>query len=153
MTIDRLADDIGQARRAMIPDFLVGMLRRTGEELNLPQMASLYILDVGDTPTVGELAERLGRSTSVTSRLVEQMVTRGWVERAEDAEDRRAKRVHITDTGRAFLRGFESVRADAQREVMAYLTEAEQQHVSEAMALLAKASRRRLDEQRAASRD
>ena len=102
MNADQLADDIGQLRRAMIPDFLVGMLRRMGEdEPNLPQVATLYVLDVGTTPTVGELAERLGRSTSVTSRLVDHMVKRGWVNRAEDAEDRRAKRVRITAKGRA----------------------------------------------------
>ena len=154
MVRDQLADDIGQLRRAMIPDFLVGMLRRMGdEEPNMPQVATLYVLDVGATPTVGELAERLGRSTSVTSRLVDHMVKRGWVDRAEDSADRRAKRVLITSKGRSFLREFEGVRAQAQRDVMAYLTADEQRRVSEAMALLGKASRRRLDEQRAASRD
>jgi DNA-binding MarR family transcriptional regulator len=154
MSEDQLADDIGQLRRAMIPELLVGMLRRMGgDEPNLPQVATLYVLDIGATPTVGELAEKLGRSTSVTSRLVDHMVKRGWVDRAEDAADRRAKRVRITPKGRAFLREFEGVRAQAQRDVMAYLTTHEQRHVSEAMALLGKASRRRLDEQSAAPRD
>jgi DNA-binding MarR family transcriptional regulator len=154
MSADQLAEDIGQFRRAIIPEFLVGMLRRMGgDEPNLPLVATLYVLDVGDTPTVGELAERLGRSTSVTSRLVDHMVKRGWVDRAEDIEDRRAKRVQITPKGRSFLRGFEGVRAEAQREVMAHLTADEQRHVSEAMALLAEASRRRLDEQRDTSGD
>ena len=154
MSTDQLADDIGQLRRAMIPDFLVATLRQMGDgEPNLPQVATLYVLDVGATPTVGELADRLGRSTSVTSRLVDHMVKRGWVDRSEDSDDRRAKRVRITSEGRAFLRGFEGVRAQAQREVMAYLTADEQRHVSEAMALLAKASQRRLDEQHDSSRD
>jgi DNA-binding MarR family transcriptional regulator len=61
--------------------------------------------------------------------------------------------VRITPKGRAFLREFEGVRAQAQRDVMAYLTADEQRHVSEAMALLGKASQRRLDEQSAAPRD
>jgi DNA-binding MarR family transcriptional regulator len=154
MSADQLADDIGQLRRAMIPEFLVGMLRRMGDdEPNLPQVATLYVLDVGSTPTVGELAEKLGRSMSVTSRLIDHLVKRGWVDRAEDPADRRAKRVRITRAGRSFLREFEGIRAQAQRDVMAYLTTDEQRHVSEAMALLGKASRRRLDEQSAASRD
>jgi DNA-binding MarR family transcriptional regulator len=154
MSTDQLADDIGQLRRAMIPDFLVGMLRRMGEEEpNLPQVATLYVLDAGATPTVGELADRLARSKSVTSRLVDHMVKRGWVDRAEDPADRRAKRVLITPKGRSFLRTFEGVRAQAQRDVMSYLTADEQRHVSEAMALLAKASRRRLDEHAAAAGD
>lgn len=144
-----MADDIGHFRRAVIPDFLIGMLSQMGDaEPNLPQMATLYLLDAGTTPTVGELADQLGRSMSVTSRLVDQMVKRGWVDRAEDRDDRRAKRLGITAAGRTFLRDFEAVRAQAQREVMTYLTDDEQRQVSQAMALLGKASRRRLDERR-----
>lgn len=150
MMRDQLADDIGLFRRAMIPEFLIGMLRQMGDsEPNLPQMATLYVLDGGATPTVGELADELGRSMSVTSRLVDQLVQRGWVDRAEDVTDRRAKRLQITAKGRTFLRKFEGVRAQAQREVMAYLTDDEQRRVSEAMALLGEASRRRLDERNA----
>ncbi|MBV1851715.1 MarR family winged helix-turn-helix transcriptional regulator [Catellatospora tritici] len=144
---DQLAEDIGLFRRAMIPQFLLGMLRRMGDaEPNLLQVASLYVLDGGARPTVGDLAGQLGRSTSVTSRLVDQLVRRGWIERAEDLADRRAKRLRITPAGRDFLRGFERVRAQAQRELMTYLTDAEQRRVAEAMALLGKASRRHLDE-------
>jgi len=147
---DSLADDIGLFRRAMIPEFLIGMLRQLGDtEPNLLQVATLYALDSGASPTVGELAERLGRSTSVTSRMVDQLVTRGWVDRAEDPTDRRAKRLAITPVGQDFLRNFEGIRARAQREVMAYLTADEQARVAEAMALLGKASRRRLDERNA----
>jgi DNA-binding MarR family transcriptional regulator len=144
---DRLAEDIGHFRRAMIPELLTGMLRQLGDsEPNLPQVATLYVLDGDATPTVGELAEELGRSMSVTSRLIDQLVQRGWVDRAEDGADRRVKRIRITSDGRAFLRRFEGIRAQAQREVMAYLTDDEQRRVSEAMALLGEASRRRLHE-------
>ena len=144
---DSLADDIGLFRRAMIPEFLTGMLRKMGDsEPNLLQMASLYVLDSGVSPTVGELAERLGRSTSVTSRMVDQMVARTWVDRTEDAADRRAKRLAITAAGRNLLREFEQVRAQAQREVMGYLTADEQRIVAQGMALLGKASQRRIDE-------
>ncbi|GAB4048392.1 MarR family winged helix-turn-helix transcriptional regulator [Catellatospora paridis] len=144
---DQLAEDIGLFRRALIPDFLLGLLRRMGdEEPNLLQMASLYALDAGPHPTVRDLAEQVGRSMSVTSRLIDQLVRRGWVERAEDPADRRAKRLRITPAGRDYLRAFERVRAQAQRQLMAYLTDDEQRQVSEAMALLGKASRRHLDE-------
>ena len=147
MTKDQLGEDIGDFRRAVIPEFLIGMLSQMSDaEPNLPQMATLYLLDAGATPTVGELADQLGRSMSVTSRLADHMVKRGWVDRAEDPEDRRVKRLAITAAGRTFLRSFESVRAQAQREVMTYLTDDEQRQVSEAMALLGKASRRRVDE-------
>lgn len=147
MTKDRLAEDIGLFRRAVLPHFLMGMLRQLGDaEPNLPQVATLYFLDAGASPTVGELAGQLGRSISVTSRLVDAMVKQGWVDRIEDPADRRARRLGITTGGRAFLRDFEGVRAQAQREVVSSLTDDEQRLVSEAMELLGKASRRRLDE-------
>lgn len=151
---DQLAEDIGLFRRALIPDFLLGLLRRMGdEEPNLLQMATLYVLDSGPHPTVRDLAEQVGRSMSVTSRLIDHMVRRGWVERDEDAADRRAKRLRITPAGRDYLRAFERVRAQAQRQLMTYLTDDEQRQVSEAMALLGKASRRHLDERDADPRD
>ncbi|WP_144126471.1 MarR family winged helix-turn-helix transcriptional regulator [Catellatospora sichuanensis] len=144
---DQLAEDIGLFRRALIPDFLLGLLRRMGdEEPNLLQMATLYVLDSGPHPTVRDLSEQVGRSMSVTSRLIEHMVRRGWVERTEDPADRRAKRLQITPAGRDYLRAFERVRAQAQRQLMTYLTDDEQRQVSQAMALLGKASRRHLDE-------
>ncbi|MEV4415664.1 MarR family transcriptional regulator [Catellatospora sp. NPDC049609] len=144
---DQLAEDIGLFRRAVIPDFLLGLLRRMGDtEPNLLQMATLYVLDTGPHPTVRDLAGQLGRSMSVTSRLIDQMVRHGWVERDEDPVDRRAKRLRITPAGRDYLRSFERVRAEAQRQLMTYLTDDEQRLVAEAMALLGKASRRHLDE-------
>ncbi|MEU8002378.1 MarR family winged helix-turn-helix transcriptional regulator [Catellatospora sp. NPDC049111] len=145
--LDQLAQDIGLFRRALIPDFLLGLVRRMGdEEPNLLQMATLYVLDSGPEPTVRDLAEQLGRSMSVSSRLVEHMVRRDWIERTEDPADRRAKRLRITPAGRDYLRAFERVRAQAQQQLMTYLTDDEQRQVSEAMALLGKASRRHLDE-------
>lgn len=147
---DQLAEDIGLFRRAVIPDFLLGLLRRMGDtEPNLLQMATLYALDVGARPTVRDMAAQLGRSMSVTSRLLDQMVRRGWVERAEDPADRRARRLRITPAGQDYLRAFERARADAQRQLTTYLSEEEQAVVTEAMALLGKASRRHLDERHA----
>jgi DNA-binding MarR family transcriptional regulator len=144
---DQLAADIGLFRRALIPDFMLDLLRRMGDaEPNLLQVATLYVLDGGGRPTVRDLAARIGRSMSATSRLVDQLVRRGWVDRAEDPDDRRAKRLELTPAGTDFLRGFERARAKAQRELTKYLTDDEQRLVSEAMALLGKASRRYIDE-------
>jgi DNA-binding MarR family transcriptional regulator len=144
---DQLADDIRQFRRAVIPDLLLGMLRRMDDaEPNLLQVATLYVRDAGARPTVRDLASQIGRSMSVTSRLIDLLVRRGWVDRAEDPDDRRARRLRITTAGSDYLRAFEQVRAQAQRQLMTYLSDDEQRVVSEAMALLGKASRRHLDE-------
>lgn len=144
---EQLAADIGLFRRGLIPDFMLELLRRVGDaEPSLLQVATLYVLDAGSRPTVRDLAARIGRSMSATSRMVDQLVRRGWVDRGEDPDDRRAKRLELTPAGSDFLRGFERARATAQLALTRYLTDDEQRLVSEAMALLGKASRRYIDE-------
>lgn len=85
----------------------------------------------------------LGRSTSATSRLLDQLVERGLISRREDEHDRRAKRVAITDSGRTLIATLERQRADAQITVMEHLSAEEQAIVTQAMTLLAEAGKRR----------
>ncbi|WP_433253541.1 MarR family winged helix-turn-helix transcriptional regulator [Streptosporangium sp. CA-135522] len=141
---DRLADDLGDFRRALIPGFILQLLRGfEGDEPSVIQIATLYVLDHSALPTLRELAERIDRSVSATSRLVDQLVRRGMVDRHEDPDDRRARRIALTESGTDFLRGFERARADAQLKVMAHLTAEEREIVTRAMSLLGEASRRR----------
>lgn len=143
---DQLAEDIGAFRRALIPEVLISLTRglRDGD-FSLLQIGTLYVLDAEGSTTVKALADRVGRSVSATSRLIDGLLARGLVDRREDEQDRRLRRVALTTAGSAFLRGFERSRADAQREVMAHLTDEEQQLVTHAMTLLADAARRRQD--------
>jgi DNA-binding MarR family transcriptional regulator len=105
-------------------------------------MATLALLDDLGELASSRLAGYLGRSPSATSRLVDQLVKRGWVARREDAGDRRVKRVALEPAGRDFLARFERRRAEAQLGVMAALTPAERARVLDAMRLLAEAARR-----------
>lgn len=69
--------------------------------LSLTQVKSLFLLQHCDEEiSVGELAERLGISLAATSRTVEGLLQRGWLERREDEHDRRMKRVTLTPEGR-----------------------------------------------------
>ncbi|MCP3799296.1 MarR family transcriptional regulator [Allokutzneria sp. A3M-2-11 16] len=145
---DRLAEEIGTVRRELLSEFVVSVVRGVGD-LQLIQVATLYLLDTGRTPTVKDLADHIGRSVSATSRMVEQLVAKGLAGRREDSEDRRAKRVHLTDEGREFLRGFERTRAEAQLGLMTYLSEEDQQIVARSTTLLAEAARRHRDGQAA----
>ncbi|MEV8637693.1 MarR family transcriptional regulator [Streptosporangium sp. NPDC051023] len=145
---DRLADDIGDFRRALFPGFILQLLRGfEGDEPSVIQLATLYVLDRPDPPALGELAERVGRSVSATSRLVDALVRRGLADRREDPEDRRLRRITLTESGTGFLRSFERARADAQLQVMTYLTAEERALVAQAFTLLGEASRRRTNAQ------
>ena len=85
---DRLAEDIGDFRRALLPGLILQLLRGfEGDEPSVIQIATLYVLDRPAAPTLRELAEHVGRSVSATSRLVDQLVRRGLADRRADPGD------------------------------------------------------------------
>src|SRR4051812_22545986 len=49
-----------------------------------------------EEPTVSRLAELLGVTKQATSRLVDDMVTLGYLERSEHSGDRRQKKLRLT---------------------------------------------------------
>jgi DNA-binding MarR family transcriptional regulator len=53
--------------------------------------------------TLKQAAEMLLLSLPAVSRAVDDLVRRGMVERHEDVEDRRMKRIRLTETGRALI--------------------------------------------------
>jgi DNA-binding MarR family transcriptional regulator len=69
--------------------------------LSLTQVKTLTALDTcAEQLSVGELSERLGISLAASSRTVDGLLRRGWVERREDDHDRRLKRIRLTAAGR-----------------------------------------------------
>jgi DNA-binding MarR family transcriptional regulator len=102
----------------------------------------LQVLDRGDEPTIKELAAVVKRSVSQTSRLVDQLVRRGLVERYEDKADRRMRRVRVTGRGVASLRRMDQMRVEAQLRLWDHLGPEERPVVLQAMELLAKAAER-----------
>lgn len=139
-----LAANLRAARQAMMPGMLVSTARAVGDvDCSLIQLAALFVLADDEALTVKGLAHGIGRSVSATSRMLDQLVAHRLVSRREDGRDRRAKRVSITDEGRAFLHALHDSRAEAQLAVMAYLSSEEQALVAQAMDLLAQAAQRR----------
>jgi DNA-binding MarR family transcriptional regulator len=52
---------------------------------------------------VGDVGSQLGITTAAASQLVDKLVQQGWVERAEDPDDRRVKRLTLSRTGRELV--------------------------------------------------
>ena len=141
---DTLVANMRAARQAMAPDVFLSTLRAVGDvDVSLVQMATLFVLADDEALTVKALAEVIGRSVSATSRMLDQLVSSRLVSRREDERDRRAKRVRITHEGRAFLDALHHERAEAQLQVMAYLSREDQALVARAVGLLAEAAQRR----------
>ena len=72
-----------------------------GLGLSTPKMRALAVLSVIEGPLIGELAIYAIVEQSTLSRALDQLVTDGLVRRIADANDSRATRVYITDSGRA----------------------------------------------------
>lgn len=66
-----------------------------------------------------ELAQRAGVSKQAMGKLVDQCVAWGLVQRQDDPQDARARRVLFTPTGLAWLQAFEEAVTQAEAELRA----------------------------------
>ena len=148
---ERLTQSLAVLRHAILRDGFLDAIRAMDDhDISVAQMATLMLLDAEGSCTVSDLANDLGRSLSATSRLLDQLVRRGLVTRQEDPDDRRVKRVDITERGKDLVGRVQRRRAEAHLSVMAALSEVERADVMRAMALLAEAAARRREAEPAA---
>lgn len=96
----------------------VGML-----DLNLSQTKLLHRLESASRElSLGEAAESVGITLPTASRLVDDLVHRGLIQRHEDRSDRRLKRVCLTESGRAALRRLGAARLSGLEEFVGTLS-------------------------------
>lgn len=106
-------------------------------ELSLTQLKLLHFLEDADHElTLKEAAERVHVSLPAASRMVDDLVRRGFVERAEDTEDRRMKRVSVTESGRTVIRRLNAARLIGLDRFAQDLTEDERAALATALAKL-----------------
>ena len=120
--------------RNCTPDLLkaVGTL-----ELTITQTKLLhYLNETGPELSLGEAADQLQVSLPAVSRLVDDLVRRGMIERHEDLADRRMKRVRLTEAGRDAIRRMNSARLNGIEEFVGTLTEHERTKLGDALAAL-----------------
>lgn len=82
--------------------------------LTMPQLVTLHMLTHADNRSVGAIAACLRLSPPATSHLIDRLVRARLVARTEDPEDRRQKRVSITEAGRELV---ERINNERSREV------------------------------------
>ena len=103
-------------------------------DLSITQMKTLHVLaDNGSEVSVKELSDRLGVSLPGASRIVDALLRRGWLERREDPDDRRMKRVRITAEGRNVLDRIETARLAGLEDYAASLTPEQRARLSSAL--------------------
>jgi DNA-binding MarR family transcriptional regulator len=86
--------------------------------ISVSQCYALEALAQAGTLTMGALASRMQLSVSTMTRVVDQLVAQGLVERGEDAEDRRVCCVAPTSEGRELLARVSSELLESERAIL-----------------------------------
>jgi DNA-binding MarR family transcriptional regulator len=109
----------------------LAIMTETG--LTMPQLVTLHMLAHAGGRSVGTIASCLRLSPPATSHLVDRLVRAKLVVRTEDPEDRRQKRLAITDGGRSLLQRINSERSREVSVVLARLTPALRRQFAEVL--------------------
>lgn len=107
-----------------------------GLDLSFSQLRALFVLadcQQEQELAVNELAERLALSMATAGRAVQALTRVEMVTRREDEQDRRVKRVRLTEHGRTFVAGFVHAHREAVRECVASLTDTERERLADAL--------------------
>ena len=112
----------------------VGYLKQ--RDLSMSHIGTLFMVHREGACGVSEIGEHLGITPAGTSQMLNRLVEDGLIERSEDAQDRRAKRIVLTHKGRDTLH--ESILARQQwlHRLVEKLDPAERELVSEALGIL-----------------
>ena len=114
---------------------ILGVAR--GLDLSFSQMRALFVLaDSQGELAVHELAGLLGLSMATAGRAVQGLAKAEMVARREDDNDRRVKRVRLSEHGRQFVDGLLQAHRAAVRECIESLSDHEREQLSQALSPL-----------------
>jgi len=78
--------------------------------MSAPQIGALIHIDHRGACGVTDIGDELGVTSAAASQMLERLVQGGLVERREDPDDRRAKRIVLTERGHRLVRGVGEIR-------------------------------------------
>lgn len=122
-TLDALDDALVGVRRMLRhPAHRRRVLEGIGTDVSIGTLRVARAVERGgeQPPVIGDVAELLGIDPSTASRMVDDAVRRGLVDRQPCTQDRRRQRLRLTEDGAVLLERATAVR----RQVLAEITEA-----------------------------
>jgi len=117
----------------------VHFARSTG--LSMPQFSILMQLHHRGGCGVSDISESFDISNAAASQLVEKLVQAGYIERAEDPSDRRAKLLTVSPKGLALIEQGTQERYRWMDELVRKLSAEERAKVTEALNIMTRAAR------------
>ena len=79
--------------------------------------------------TQSELAEALEVEKATLGRLLDRLVDKGWIRRESDVDDRRAKRIYLTEEVEPAMKAMRAAAAELRREAFAGLSAEERERL------------------------
>jgi len=73
------------------------------KNLSFSQVAALHTIDREGSVNINDISARLNLSMSATSRMIDELVKKDLIDRKEDQENRRAKILTLSSSGRKFM--------------------------------------------------
>jgi len=132
---------ISQSLRAWMDVFMHRSMRgwsqfAKGTGLSMPQFSILMQLHHKGSCGVSDISERFDISNAAASQLVEKLVQAGYLARAEDPKDRRAKLLTLNAKGQKLMAQGVEERHRWMDELVKNLSSEEKSKVSEALTIL-----------------
>lgn len=90
-------------------------------DLTMQQLRALFVLGASGALSAHELAETLGIGPTTLTGIVDRLQARGLVHRLPDGQDRRVRRIVLTEAGRDLLRNLHEIKRDHQRRLLGRL--------------------------------
>jgi DNA-binding MarR family transcriptional regulator len=109
--------------------------------LSMPQFSILMQLHYKGVCGLSEISERFDVSAAAASQLAEKLVQSGYLERAEDPSDRRAKLLRLSSSGEKLVSEGIQERYRWMDEVTSKLSTEDSAKVAEALNILTNAAR------------
>lgn len=119
-----------------------GFLHYTKESgLSMSQAGALFKIRRNGFCGVADVGEDLQVSSAAASQMLDRLVQQGFVERSENPEDRRGKRLSLTEKGQTFLNNGISARQRWIEELVNSLSPEEKEAATATIAVLVRKAR------------
>lgn len=109
--------------------------------LSMPQFSVLMQLHHKGPCGMSEISERFDITAAAASQLTEKLVQGGYIERAEDPNDRRAKSIQLTPKGKELVDAGMTERYRWMDELVSKLSAEDKPKVVEALKVLTEAAK------------
>lgn len=90
-------------------------------DISMPRYLVMRMLEKSDGMPVGHVATKLKLTLGSASQLIDRLEQDGFVNRRDDEDDRRIKRIYLLDKGRSVVQAVQSITRNSLQQQLAQL--------------------------------